>query len=246
MPCPQYSAHSAGRPGPSELRHLAEGLIVPYLGFIVPTMGTHRRETTSNVGAPSGVADALFPKTRQRVLAILFGNAGDSLHANAIIRLADAGTGGVQRELEALEHSGLLRAKRVGNQKHYQANRDAPVFEALRELVLRTSGLTDLLRAALTPMAERIQGAFVFGSVAAGVDRSASDIDLFVVSDDLAYAELFAALESCAQRLGRPVNPTLYTSDEVRRRVRARNAFVVRVLKQPKLWIVGNESDLAT
>lgn len=133
------------------------GLIVPYLGFIIPTMGTDKRETEWDAGAPSGVADALFSKTRQRVLAILFGNAEGSLHANAIIRLADAGTGGVQRELEALEHSGLLRAKRVGNQKHYQANRDAPVFAALRELVLKTSGLADLLRAALTPMAERIQ-----------------------------------------------------------------------------------------
>ncbi len=207
-------------------------------------MGTHKRESPSNVGAPSGVADALFSKTRQRVLAILFGNAEGSLHANAIIRLADAGTGGVQRELEALERSGLVRAKRVGNQKHYQANRDAPVFGALRELVLKTSGLADLLRSALTPMAERIQTAFVFGSVAAGADHAASDVDLLVVSDDLAYGELFAAMEECAQQLGRSVNPTLYTSDEFRRRVRTKNAFVLRVLKQPKLWIVGSAHEL--
>lgn len=239
-------AHGVRALGPREHARLCQregGLIVPYLGFIVPIMGTPKREVSPNVGAPSGVADALFSKTRQRVLAILFGNAEGSLHANAIIRLADAGTGGVQRELEALEHSGLVRAKRVGNQKHYQANRDAPVFGALRELVLKTSGLADLLRAALTPMSERIQGAFVFGSVAAGADHSASDIDLFVVSDDLAYAELFAALETCAQRMGRPVNPTLYTSDEFRRRVRTKNAFVARVLRQPKLWIVGNAHD---
>ena len=104
-----------------------------------------------NPRGSSGIASALFPKVRQRVLAVLFGNPNRSFYANELIALAQSGTGAVQRELAALSGAGLLTVKRQGNQKHYQANSDAPVFAELRGLVLKTMGLTDVLRAALAP-----------------------------------------------------------------------------------------------
>lgn len=91
--------------------------------------------------ATSGLADALFPKVRQRVLAVLFGNPGRSFYANEVIALAQSGTGAVQRELAALAEAGLLTVTKHGNQKHYQANAAAPVFDELRSLVLKTVGM---------------------------------------------------------------------------------------------------------
>lgn len=215
------------------------GLIIPKTGLIIPNMGTPTRPVSRSV------ADALFSKTRQRVLAVLFGNVGRSFYANEIIRVADSGTGAVQRELAALEAAGLVLVTRVGNQKHFQANAHASVFDALRELVLKTSGLGDVLRAALAGLAPDIHAAFVYGSVAKGNDASTSDIDLMVVSDSLSYGELFAALEPAAITLGRTINPTVYTRAELVKRRTARNAFVVRVLAQPKIWILGGDADLA-
>jgi hypothetical protein len=100
-----------------------------------------------------GIADALFTKVQQRVLGILFGNPGWSFYANEVIALAGSGTGAVQRELTRLEAAGLLTVTRVGNQKHYRANTATPVFEELRGLVLKASGLSDVLlkRGLLTP-----------------------------------------------------------------------------------------------
>lgn len=192
-----------------------------------------------------GLADALFAKVQQRVLGVLFGNPGRSFYANEVIGLARSGTGAVQRELARLEASGLVTAIRVGKQKHYQANAASPVFEEVRALVLKTFGLADVLRAALAPLAEKIRAAFVYGSIAKGQDTAASDIDLMVLTDSLSYADLSTALEDASARLGRKVAPTIYSSKVLSKRVKQDNAFATRVLAQPKLWLIGSESDLA-
>jgi predicted nucleotidyltransferase len=144
-----------------------------------------------------------------------------------------------------LAASGLLTVARVGKQKHYQANADSPVFGELRGLVLKTSGLADVLRASLAPLAAKIDAAFVYGSVAKGQDSAVSDIDLMVVSENLTHADLFGAMEDAVSRLGRKVNPTVYSRQELAGRIRDKNAFVTRVLDQPRLWLIGGEHDLA-
>jgi predicted nucleotidyltransferase len=215
------------------------------MGFIIPTMGMRRTPRKHAPAAAAGLADALFAKVQQRVLGVLFGNPHRSFYANEVIGLAHSGTGAVQRELGRLEASGLVSVTRVGKQKHYQANADSPVFEELRALVLKTSGLADVLRAALAPVSRSIRAAFVYGSFAKGQDTAASDIDLMVVSDRLTYADLFAAVEDASARLGRKVAPTIYSSKELAKRVKQDNAFVTRVLAQPKLWLIGDERALA-
>lgn len=208
-------------------------------------MGTNKTGRKSRNINKGSVADALFTKSQQRVLGLIFGNPGRTFYANEIIARAGAGTGAVQRELARLEEAGLVRVTRIGNQKHYQANEQAAVYGPLHELVLRTSGLADILRESLVPMASRISASFVYGSVATGQDGATSDIDLMIVSDDLAYADLFKLLDDAGRRLGRPVNPTIYSTTELAKRVRERNSFVLRVLKQPRIWLVGSDDALA-
>ncbi|NNU42301.1 nucleotidyltransferase domain-containing protein [Ramlibacter montanisoli] len=190
------------------------------------------------------MADALFPRVRQRVLALLFGNPGRSFFASEVIALAQSGSGAVQRELADLAAAGLLKVTSQGNQKHYQANDAAPVFPELRSLVLKTFGLADVLRAALEPLSPRIGLAFVFGSIAKQQETAASDVDVLIVSQDLGYADTFEALEPASLSLGRPVNPTVYTPAQIARKVKQDNAFVTRVLHQPKIWLIGSEEAL--
>lgn len=192
----------------------------------------------------TSTADALFPAVRQRVLAVLFGSPDRSFYANELIALARSGTGAVQRELASLLAAGLITLRDQGNQKHYQANAASPVFAELRGLVLKTVGLADVLRAALAPLEDQVAAAFVYGSVARQQDTAASDVDVLIVSDALGYAEVFGALESAAQTLGRTINPTLYTRAELARRRAQDNAFVTRVLDQPRIWLMGDEEVL--
>jgi predicted nucleotidyltransferase len=216
----------------------------PKIGMIEPNMGIKAQPTASNQRASAGLANALFRKVQRRVLSVLFGNPARSFYANEIIALARSGTGAVQRELAKLAAVGLVTVRRQGNQKHYQANDASPVFEELHGLVLKTFGLADIVRTALSPLAPRIRAAFVYGSVAKAQDTSSSDIDLMIVSDSVSYGDVFSALEKASIDLGRTVNPTVYTSREFDRRIHDRKAFVTRVMKQPKLWLIGDEHGL--
>lgn len=159
--------------------------------------------------------------------------------------MASAGSGAVQRELVKLEQSGLVTVRRVGSQKHYQANPASPLFEELRGIVWKTVGLAEPLREALKPLAEDIFAAFVYGSVAKRGDTARSDIDLLIVSDTLTYADIYAALEPFRAGLQREVNPTVYGRQDVAKRLKKGNAFLKRVFEQSKLWIIGTERDLA-
>jgi predicted nucleotidyltransferase len=194
--------------------------------------------------APVSLPDALFSKVRQRVLAVLFGTPDRSFYANEVIALARSGTGAVQRELASLTSAGLVTMHKQGNQNHYQANAAAPVFSELRGLVLKTMGLADVLLAALAPLAGQIDAAFVYGSVAKQQDTAQSDIDVLIVSPSLGYADVFGALEAASHTLGRTVSPTLYTPAELNKRLARNHAFVARVLRQPKIWLIGTEEGL--
>jgi hypothetical protein len=204
--------------------------------MIDPIMGFH-----TAVSEETSLADALFPRVRQRVLALLYGNPDRSFFSNEVVALAKSGTGAVQRELASLAQAGLLTVVAQGNQKHYRANQAAPVFAELRGLVLKTSGLVDVLRSALAPMAAEIEAAFIYGSVAKQNDTAASYIDVMIISDSLAYAEVFGALESPSGRLGRKINPTIYSKADLAKRLKQKNAFATRVLTQEKLWLIGSE-----
>lgn len=185
------------------------------------------------------LADALFTGTQQRVLGLLFGQPERSFYATELIGLAGIGSGAVQRELARLVQSGLVTVRSVGNQRHYQANPDAPLFAELCGIILKTVGLAEPLRAALEPLSAQIQAAFVYGSVAKRQDTAASDIDLMVISDSLSYGDTFAALEAAGARLGRPVNPTILSRRDLAKRVAEDSTFVTRVLSQPKIWLIG-------
>lgn len=190
-------------------------------------------------------AEALFTKTQQRVLAVLFGQPHRSFYANEIIELAQSGSGAVQRELARLQASRLVTVQKIGNQKHYQANPDAPIYEELRGIVMKTFGVTDVLRNALIPLWPLIEVAFIYGSLAKGTEHAGSDVDLMVVGSLPSNVQLLELLLPTHALLGRVVNPTLYTAAEFSQRVQVGKSFIIRVLEQPKVFVKGNEHDIS-
>jgi predicted nucleotidyltransferase len=212
---------------------------MPKMGFNMPIMGIF--EQRPGLKPAAGLADALFSSTQQRVLALLFGQPNRSFFANELIALAGAGSGAVQRELKRLAESGLLTVVRIGKQKHFQANPESPIYAELCAIASKTFGLAEPLRSALQPLADRIDGAFIFGSIAKKTDTSSSDIDLMVIGDPLSYADVFAAVEPVLARIGRPVNPTVYSRGDLARKIAEGNAFATRIMSQPKIWLIGDE-----
>ena len=204
------------------------------MGIIIPNMGTKK----------ASLSDALFTKTQQRVVGLLFGHPDRSYYANEIVRFAGAGTGAVQRELEKLAAAGLLSVTKIGNQKHYQANHQSPIFDELRGIALKTFGVADPLREALSPLKNNIRAAFIYGSVAKGSDTASSDIDVMVIGENLSYADIFSCLAQTESQIGRAINPTVNSPDEFKRKLSDGNDFLLRILEQPKIFLIGVDDDL--
>lgn len=213
---------------------------IPYMGTIIPDMGMTGRAAHTPL-TPASLADALFTPVQQRVLGWLFGQPGRRFQSGELIRLAASGTGAVHRLLTRLAQSGLVTVERVGNQKHYQANPASPVFAELAGLIRKSIGLAFPLQEALAPLSGKIGAAFVYGSVARGEERAASDIDLMVVAEALDYAALYEALQSAEATLGRRINPTLMTPAEWRRKRGDADSFAGRIASQPRLFLIGSD-----
>lgn len=186
------------------------------------------------------LADALFTTTQQRLFSLLFGQPDRSFYLTELVKLAKVGSGGVQRELSRLEITGLVTATAIGNQKHYQANPESPLFAELTGIVKKTVGLKQPLIAALAPIDQKIQLAFVYGSVAKDTDTASSDIDLLIVSDELALAEVFSVLAPLEAELERQISPTLYNAQEFSDKRNAKKGFLTKVLDGPVIELIGS------
>jgi predicted nucleotidyltransferase len=187
--------------------------------------------------------DLLFGAYRRQVLSLLLLRPDASFYVREIGRLTGVPAGPLHRELKALAESGLLVRKASGNQVRYQASRECPIFQELAGIFRKTAGLADVLRESLSPVADSIAVAFVFGSVAQGKEKPTSDIDLLVVGS-VSFEKVVEACHVARERLGREVNPVVMSKDAFRTKQRGRDRFISRVLKEPKIFVIGDLSEL--
>ena len=201
--------------------------MVPFLGLLAFTV-----ETLS-------LSEALFTTTQQKVLGLLFGKPDQTFYANEIARWARVGKGSLMRELDRLQRAGVLRMTKVGNQNHYQANPTCPIYAELLGIARKTFGIAEPLRQALQPFTEQITWAFVYGSIAKDTANTLSDVDLMLIGEGLHYSDVMERLMPMEEQLGRPINPTLYTPQDWAAKLAAQNSFVLRVVQQEKIVLLG-------
>ena len=189
------------------------------------------------------LSSLLFTDYRRKVLGLLLLHPEQHYHQREIARLTATVSGTLSRELAKLVDGGLLLKEAVGNQMHYRANRQCPIFEELASILRKTSGLADVLGEVLLPLAGQLQSAFVFGSMASGKAHADSDIDLLLIGDTN-FAELISVLYPLQETLGREINPKIYRRAEWQALIEQQCAFIQEVLHKPKVFIIGNEADL--
>lgn len=193
----------------------------------------------TQVGSLSKV---LFGRSRRSILALLYGRADEQFYLREIARRAGTGIGATQSELRQLAEAGLIHRVRRGNQVYYQANRGNPIFQELKSILTKTSGIRDILHEGLTPLEDRIRLGFVYGSIARGKETASSDVDLMIIGD-VSFADVVSALSHVEPKLGREVNPTVYGPREFREKLAAKNHFLSTIAKEKKLFVIGDERE---
>ena len=190
----------------------------------------------------SMLPDILSSRARAEIFRLLFGVSAQELHMRELERRSGLALGTVQQELKKLEGMELLVARKDGNRVYYSANTSHPLYQDIHSLVLKTSGLVEVLRDALSR--EGVVAAFVFGSVARGEEGAGGDVDVMVVGD-VGLKAVSAWLNGVSEKLGREVNPHVLEKAEFKRRREFGDRYVLRVLDSPRLFVVGDEDELA-
>lgn len=189
------------------------------------------------------LCSGLFGKTRQAVLALLYGRADSSFYTKQILDAVKIGRGTVQRELKNLTDTGIIIREVQGRQVYYRANTRCPIFDELKSIVRKTFGVADVIRQSLAINADKIRVAFIFGSVARSTDDRRSDIDLMVVGK-ISFGDVVSLLGPAEQKLGREVTPVVYPIAEFKKRVKEDHHFVKSVLEEDKIFVIGDEDEL--
>ncbi len=188
-------------------------------------------------------AEVLFSRYQRRILALLLLQPERSFYVREIARLANIAAGSAHRELKRLAESGILLREAVGNQVRYRANRECPIYPELAGIFVKTVGLGDVLREALASLADAIELAFIFGSVARGQERVTSDVDVLVLGE-VPFADVVKVTAKYQERLAREVNPVVMTTSDFLEKYRQGERFVTRIVKEPKIFVLGTGDEL--
>lgn len=191
----------------------------------------------------SKLADTLFSKTQQQVLGLLYGNPDKSFYFNEIRRAAGMGVANIKLELERMEDAGILQRVKIGNQQHYQAEPLCPIYTELRSIVTKTLGLADVIAQGLKTVEQKIDLAFIFGSVAKNTENAGSDIDLMLVGK-ITLEEFTNAFYPLQEKLGRYINPRIYNEAEWHELLNEHGGFIKDVIKNPRLDLIGSTNEL--
>ncbi len=210
-------------------------------GYIVLTFVPKKSTTVPMKGTTStssGLGTLLFGKARLAILSLLVPQPTRKLYLREIIRLTSVGQGAVQRELANLVRAGILLKTREGNLTYYQVNRMCPVLDELRGLIEKTAGIAGALQEALLTMADSIDYAFLYGSIARGDESSKSDIDIMVIGN-VRFLDVVSAVSPLQESLGREINPTVFTQAEFRQRLEQGDHFLSRVMREARTDLIG-------
>lgn len=189
------------------------------------------------------LGDALFTTTQQNVLGLLYAQPEKSFYTNEILRVTGMGVATIKRELDRMMGAGILQMTKIGNQHHYQANPDCPIYHELLGIVRKTFGFTDVIREALSSLAGHIDWVFIFGSVASGKETSSSDIDLMIIGD-VGFSKVVGLLYTAQESLGREINPKIFSRVEWTQLQKRKDAFLNEVLTKPRMDVMGDSHEL--
>lgn len=206
------------------------------MGTIGPIMGTKNK--------PESLAAVLFSKTRRALLSLLYCHVDESFYLMQLVRAAGVGKGTIQRELKLLTEVGIICREKIGKQVFYRANSQCPIFEELRNVIIKTMGYADVLKADLAPIMKDIKVACIYGSVAKANEYKDSDVDILIIGN-VSYEDVVSAFKSSSLKLKREINPTIYPIEEFKSKLKVGNDFLQRILSDTKIFLIGDDDELS-
>lgn len=190
------------------------------------------------------VLHTLFPKGRAELLKQLFRPPFKEVHLRELTRQSGLSIRAIQKEITTLHGIDIVTVRKDGNRSYIRANTEHPCFNELSAFVLKLDGLQEALAAALEKV-EGVEVAFLFGSVAKGLEKAHSDVDLIVIGK-VGLRTLAPILRPISQRFGREINAHVLTAESWSEKMAEGDAFVCKVANEKRLFVKGNANEFKT
>lgn len=187
--------------------------------------------------------DSLLTPIKQEILSATYGQPEKWWYLSELAANAGTSPSSLQRELSTFAANGLLQRRRDGGRIYFKAATDSPLFAPLKELLERALGPVGAIREAIAPLFDRIDAAFIYGSVAKGEERVSSDVDVLFIGD-VGLAELAKILKPLERKFAREFNAKCYSPAEFISKFKKGNHFVGTVVREPKIFLIGSEDDI--
>ena len=182
-------------------------------------------------------------KTRQTLLKAFFEIPDREYYTRQLASMYHISVGTLHRELQKLNTSGILKARKIGNIKLFSLNKQNPIYEEIKNIIYKTEGVIKFIKDAISDI-KGIKVAFIYGSLAKGDERQDSDVDIFLIGDNIDENELVIRISSLEKKLFKEVNYTRYSESEYKKEKKKRNSFILEVIKGKKIFIKGGKNDL--
>jgi len=181
-------------------------------------------------------------RVRVEILSVFLMNPKRELYVREVERLTGEDYKNVSMELRNLKEIGLLSSRNEGNLKYFSLNKEFVIYEELKSIFMKTKGAVGILREAVSTK-RHIDYAFIYGSFATGEERAESDIDVMIIGE-ISLEEVLTIIREPEEKLSREINVSLYGLQEIRKRVKDRDPFIMEVLEGSTIMLVGDEDEL--
>ncbi len=175
-------------------------------------------------------------------MVLFFTNITQKYYLREIQRRFGYSAGSIRRELLKMKQDDLLLTQRTGNLLYYSVNTRHALFEEIKSIIAKTTGIEGGIRDSLAQV-KNIKAAFIYGSFASKRETGTSDIDLMIVGEPniSALNGIIAGLEN---KLNREINTTIYSPSDFQYKKNTKSGFILDLLNNPKIMLIGKEDDL--
>ncbi len=180
-------------------------------------------------------------KVRIDILSHFFMHPEEGYYIRQLEKILNRPVSNIQKELAKLEKINLLTPSVEGNQKRYILDKRFPLYKELRNIFIKTTGLSDIIKKELEKK-ENIELVFIYGSFASGEETSQSDIDLMIIGN-IPDLNINKAIKKIEKKINRIINYSVYTREEMEKRINNNDNFIRTVLEEPIILIIGNKDD---
>ncbi len=181
-------------------------------------------------------------RLREELLNLYFANPNKKFYLRELERILGFSVGNIRRELIKLKKIGLFRTENKGNLTYYYLNKSFSLFQEFKSIISKISGAPRMLKESLKNI-KGIEYAFIYGSFAKGEEKETSDIDLFIIGK-VDEGRLIDEANKLEKKLQREINFTLYEKSDFEQKKKGGNPFILEVIKQRKIFLIGDKSKL--